>query len=68
VTARLLCPRCGSTDHRRLNSRSRRAKRLADHNVVARPHRCLCCGKEWVSIEAPLLGKMAEAVMAVLDG
>jgi hypothetical protein len=68
ASARLLCPRCGSVNSRRINSRRYNAKRLSDHNVVARPHRCCCCGKEWVSIETPLLGKMAEAVLSVLDG
>lgn len=40
---------------------------MADANVVARPHRCADCGKDWVSVETPLLGRMAEAIMAVLD-
>jgi transcriptional regulator NrdR family protein len=64
---RLLCPRCGSTNHQRLDSRRFRAKRLADANVVARPHRCQDCRKEWVSIETPLLSRVAELIMSLLD-
>jgi hypothetical protein len=67
VTARLLCPHCGSSSNRRINSRRFKARRLADMNVVGRAHICCACGKEWASIETPTLGKMAEAVLAVLE-
>lgn len=63
---RLLCPRCGSTSHSYINSRRLKARRLADLNVVARAHRCNICEKEFVTIETPLLGRMAEAVLEVL--
>ncbi len=66
-SSRLRCPRCGSERHRRMDSRRYRAKRLADLNIVARPHRCGDCGKEWTSIETPLLGKVAEAILDILD-
>ena len=66
-SSRLLCPRCGSQNHQRIDSRRYRATRLADANVVARPHRCCECGKDWVSIETPLLGKMAQAILDILD-
>lgn len=66
--ALLLCPHCGREGSKRINSRRYKARRLADMNVVGRAHRCCHCGKEWTSIETPALGKMAEAVLAVLDG
>jgi transcriptional regulator NrdR family protein len=68
VGDKLHCPRCGSTKHRRINSRRFKAKRLADQNVVARAHRCDDCRKEWTTIQTTLLGEMAKAVMEVLDG
>ncbi len=66
-SSRLRCPRCGSERHGRVNSRRYKAKRLADLNIVALTHRCQDCGKDWVSIETPLLDKVAEAILAVLD-
>ena len=64
--SRVRCPRCGSENHSRINSRRYKSQRLADFNTVLRAHRCQGCCKEFHTIQTPIVGEMAEAVLSVL--
>jgi len=64
---RIMCPRCGSTSHTRVNSRRWKTKRLADLNVVARAHRCEVCDKEFTTVEMPTTEAVAEALLEAMS-
>lgn len=63
MSARLLCPHCGSSSHRRPDNSKYRPRLLHNVNVLVRMHVCSACGRLWPSQEEPMYPDTIEATL-----